>query len=53
MTTEGVVSVDYLVQHLLGAKERKVEAGELQKRTWVEYERVGKFLIKVFGAPGR
>ena len=39
-----------MVFHFLDAKKLNVQSGEMEERTWKEYETYGDRMIRVFGA---
>lgn len=45
---EGLTVRD-LVNHYLTAKQRKVDAGEMQRRTWLEYHQTCGYVVEFFG----
>ena len=44
------LTIEQMVYHFLDAKKLNVESGEMEERTWKEYETFGDRLIRVFGA---
>jgi len=44
------LTVEQMVFHFLDAKKLNVQSGEMEERTWKEYETYGDRMIRVFGA---
>lgn len=53
LSVTDALTVEQMVFLFLQAKKLKVQAGEMEARTWKEYETYGDRLIRVFGANTR